>query len=87
MNIEPATRVLIDLVEGVYNDELTAPTPRRECTLGGLLDHVSSLSMAFTAAAEKSQLDSGGPGQTRCSILAPVHSGIDKRSTATRRVS
>ena len=35
LNIEPATRVLIDLIEGVRNDQLTAPTPCRECTLGG----------------------------------------------------
>ena len=71
MNIEPATRVLIDLIEGVRNDQLTAPTPCRECTLGGLLDHVSGFSMAFTAAAEKSQQDSGSSG------LAADASGLE----------
>jgi uncharacterized protein (TIGR03086 family) len=62
LNIEPAIRVLIGLIEGVRNDQLTAPTPCRECTLGGLIDHVSGFSMTFTAAAGESQLDSGGPG-------------------------
>jgi uncharacterized protein (TIGR03086 family) len=62
LDLEPATRVLTDLVTGVGDDQLTAPTPCRQTTLGDLLDHVAGLSIAFTAAATKASLEGGSQG-------------------------
>jgi uncharacterized protein (TIGR03086 family) len=62
LDLEPATRVLTDLVAGVRDDQLTAQTPCTEATLGGLLDHIDGLSLAFTAAATKTPLDGGSRG-------------------------
>jgi uncharacterized protein (TIGR03083 family) len=39
------------LLERVTDDQLTQPTPCPAYTLGDLIDHVSGLSQAFTAAA------------------------------------
>jgi uncharacterized protein (TIGR03086 family) len=63
LDLEPATRTLAALVQGVRDDQLTAPTPCSETTLGDLLDHVDGLSQAFTAAATKTGVDAsdGGP--------------------------
>jgi uncharacterized protein (TIGR03086 family) len=54
LDLEPATSTLARLVNGVRDDQLTAPTPCSKTTLGDLLDHVDGLSLAFTAAALKS---------------------------------
>jgi uncharacterized protein (TIGR03086 family) len=62
LDLEPATRALTDLVAGVRDDQLTAQTPCTEATLGGLLDHIDGLSLAFTAAATKTPLDGGSRG-------------------------
>ena len=47
------TRVVTD----VRYDQLTAPTPCPEATVGDLLDHIDGLSLAFTAAARKERLE------------------------------
>src|SRR6478735_7635428 len=52
-DLEPATDVMASLVESVRDDQLTAPTPYPELTVGDLLDHIDGLSLAFTAAATK----------------------------------
>jgi uncharacterized protein (TIGR03086 family) len=59
IDLEPATRTLTDLVRGIRNDQLTAPTPCTESTIGDLLDHIDGLSIAFTAAATKTPLPGG----------------------------
>ena len=64
LDLEPATRTLANIVAGVRDDQLTAATPCRDVTVGALLDHVDSFSMAFTAAATKTPLPDGGPGRT-----------------------
>ena len=51
VDLEPATRRLADLVSGVPDELLTAPTPCPEYSLGDLLEHVGGLALAFTAAA------------------------------------
>lgn len=51
--LEPGTRVLAALVAGVREDQLSAPTPCAELSLGDLLDHLDGLSLAFTMAATK----------------------------------
>lgn len=57
LDLEPATRMLAQLVEGTKDDQLDAPTPCRDTTVGALLDHLDGLSVAFAAAADKSALD------------------------------
>jgi uncharacterized protein (TIGR03086 family) len=71
-DLEPATRTLAGVVGGVRDDQLTAPTPCRDTSLGDLLDHVDGLALAFTEAASKSPPEGGSqppsPDGTR---LAP----------------
>lgn len=62
LDLEPATRALTELVDGVRDDQLTAPTPCTQACLGDLIDHVDGLSTAFTAAATKTPPDGGGQG-------------------------
>jgi uncharacterized protein (TIGR03086 family) len=60
LDFEPATEAVTRIVTGVRDDQLTAPTPCPEATVGDLLDHVDGLSLAFAAAARKEGLDGGG---------------------------
>lgn len=60
LDLEPATRELSRIVHGVRDHQLGAPTPCSELTVGELLDHVDGLSLAFTAAALKEQVDAAG---------------------------
>jgi uncharacterized protein (TIGR03086 family) len=53
VDLEPAAQRIADLVAGVADDQLSAPTPCPEYTLGDLLEHVGGLALAFTAAATK----------------------------------
>jgi uncharacterized protein (TIGR03086 family) len=62
LDLEPATRLLTGLVEGVRDDQLRAPTPCVKSSLGDLLDHVDGLSVAFTAAAAKTALPAASQG-------------------------
>jgi uncharacterized protein (TIGR03086 family) len=56
IDLDPATRVLGELVAGVRDDQLDAPTPCAATSVAALLDHVDGLSFAFTAAARKTKL-------------------------------
>src|SRR5450759_80934 len=60
LDLEPATRVLTDLVPGVRDDQLSLPTPCAEAGLGDLLAHVDGFSISFTAAATKTPSPCGG---------------------------
>lgn len=62
LDLEPATRMLARLVAGVRDDQLGAPTPCAEATVGDLLDHVDGCCLAFGAAAAKATPGSGGHG-------------------------
>jgi uncharacterized protein (TIGR03086 family) len=53
VELGPAAKQMADLIEGVPDDLLGAPTPCREYTLGDLVDHIRQLTIAFTAAAKK----------------------------------
>lgn len=60
-DLRPAVTVLSDLVRGLSDDQLTARTPCGGIPVGALLDHVDSLSDAFTHAATKTNLDASTP--------------------------
>jgi uncharacterized protein (TIGR03086 family) len=63
VDLEPAARRLADLVGGVPDELLDAPTPCPAYTLGDLLDHIGGAALAFTGAAVKDPGDvtSQGP--------------------------
>jgi len=82
LDIEPATRVLAGIIESVRDEQLGAPTPCTETTVGGLIDHVDKLSQAFTGAATKSPLEgSGGPAADATQL------GEDWRTRIPQRLS
>ena len=57
IDLEPATTALGALLDGVRDEQLSASTPCAGTSLGDLLDHVDGLSLAFTAAATKTPID------------------------------
>jgi uncharacterized protein (TIGR03086 family) len=62
VDLAPAARRMADLISGVPDDSLDAPTPCPEYTLGDLVDHVGGLAAAFTAAARKDFGDASAQG-------------------------
>ncbi|GAA2350692.1 TIGR03086 family metal-binding protein [Saccharopolyspora halophila] len=52
-DLAPAVRRLTDLLPGIGEERLRAPTPCRDYSVADLLDHVHELAAAFTAAAVK----------------------------------
>ena len=53
IDMNPAAQRLARLVEGISDDQLSRPTPCPDYTVGDLLDHINSLSLAFVSAANK----------------------------------
>jgi hypothetical protein len=79
LDLEPATRTLANVVAGVRDGPLTAATPCRDVTVGALLDHVDSFSMAFTAGAvgaTAAQNPDGMPGLFGPPVAVPVGSSL-----------
>jgi uncharacterized protein (TIGR03086 family) len=62
VDLEPAARRLADLVGGVPDELLDAPTPCPAYTLGDLVDHVGGAASAFTGAAAKDLGDATSQG-------------------------
>jgi uncharacterized protein (TIGR03086 family) len=75
IDLEPAAREVVRLLDGVTEDHLPGPTPCTECSVAALLDHVMGLSLAFTWAARKTTSEAGGgapgPGQPTADHLDP----------------
>jgi uncharacterized protein (TIGR03086 family) len=53
VDLTPAAQRLADLVSGIPDDLLDAPTPCPAYTLGDLVDHIGGAAVAFTGAAAK----------------------------------
>ena len=53
VELGPAATRMADLIEGVPDELLGAPTPCPDYSLGDLVDHIRLLTLAFTAAAKK----------------------------------
>ena len=71
LDLHPATREVARLLEGVTDDQLTAPSPS-DCDVATLLDHLMGLTMAFTWAAEKSTPPGGSrPPSASGALLDP----------------
>ncbi|WP_067437019.1 TIGR03086 family metal-binding protein [Nocardioides jensenii] len=56
-----ATRAMAEVITGIRDDQLGAPTPCPAYTLGDLLEHVDGLTLAFAMAARKELPASDGP--------------------------
>jgi uncharacterized protein (TIGR03086 family) len=69
IDLAPATRGLTDLVRAVRPEQLPAPTPCKQLTVGDLVDHVDGLSLAFAAAARKTVLPDGSGQSMNASRL------------------
>lgn len=52
-HLESAGTRLLTVVDGVRDDQLDAPTPCEGLTVGQLLQHLTGMCLAFTAAARK----------------------------------
>jgi uncharacterized protein (TIGR03086 family) len=52
-DLEPPAHQMKELVRGVRDDQLSAPTPCAGTSVGDMLDHVSSFAIAFRDAAAK----------------------------------
>ena len=75
LDLRPAADRLAATVRGVRDDQLAAPTPCPEYTVGDLLDHIGGLAKAFTWAATKESL--AMPDQTASGDAAQL--GADWR--------
>ena len=59
--LEPPAERLARVIAAIDDDQLGSPTPCADATVGDLVDHVGSLTVAFTGAARK-QHDHPGAG-------------------------
>lgn len=68
-DLEPAAQQLTTLLDGVRDDQLSAPTPCAGYTVGDLLDHLMGLTVAFRHAAAKTAV----PGQSGPPEVSAAH--------------
>jgi uncharacterized protein (TIGR03086 family) len=73
LDFDPPVRQLRALLLGVVDEDLTAPTPCPDWTVGTLLVHIMGLSYAFAAAARKTDDATGGgpPPEPNADDLPP----------------
>ncbi len=71
LDLTPATGTLTELVAGIGDDQLGAPTPCRGTSVADLLNHLDGLCLAFTAAAVKDQAAGGQAPSADGSRLGP----------------
>jgi uncharacterized protein (TIGR03086 family) len=82
VDLGPATRQMADLIAQVPDDLLDEPTPCPAYTLGDLVDHVSGLALAFTAAARKAPV----PGAPERASGDASRLGTDWRTRLAREL-
>jgi uncharacterized protein (TIGR03086 family) len=75
LDLHPATREVARLLDGITDDQLSAPSPS-DCDVATLLDHLMGLTMSFTRAAEKST----PPGGSRPPSASGAHLDPDWRA-------
>jgi uncharacterized protein (TIGR03086 family) len=82
LDLDPAVREVVRLLDGVPDDQLTAPTPSPGTSVATLLDHLMGLSLAFTWAARKTPPEGGSkPPSSSADDLDP-----DWREVLPRRL-
>lgn len=70
-DLRPAGQRMIDLLQGLSDEQLAVPTPCGGISVGDLVDHVGALSTAFTQAAHKKVGAATGPPPPDASRLQP----------------
>jgi uncharacterized protein (TIGR03086 family) len=70
IDLQPATDQVARLVDGVTDDQFADPTPCEGVPVGALLDHLMSLTLAFTRAARKNG-GSAPPPEASAANLPP----------------
>lgn len=70
IDLEPATTRLAGVIASVADDDLTKPTPCPDATVGDLIDHIRTFSVAFTRSARKEGRD-GPPPKADAANLPP----------------
>jgi uncharacterized protein (TIGR03086 family) len=83
VDLRPAARHLSALLERIDDDQLDAPTPCGESSIGDVLDHVGGLARAFTAAATKDL----GPMTSMPSSPDGSRLGADRRAEIPRHLA
>src|ERR1044071_4316999 len=75
LDFDPPVRSLRALLLGVADEDLTAPTPCPDWSVGDLLQHILGLSYAFAAAARKATDGAGveGPPPAPSAAELPTH--------------
>jgi uncharacterized protein (TIGR03086 family) len=82
LDLDPAAREVVRLLDGVPDDGLDRPTPCAGTPVAQLLDHLIGLSLAFTLAARKTPPEGGSkPPQSSAEHLDP-----DWRKVLPRRL-
>jgi uncharacterized protein (TIGR03086 family) len=71
IDLTPSAERMIELLEGVPDDRLGASTPCPDLSVGDLIDHVGSLSVAFTAKTGSSGAGTGPPPAPSAANLGP----------------
>jgi len=75
LDLAPAADEVTRLLDGVHEEGLAGPTPCEDCSLATLLDHLMSLTLAFTWGANKRDVppdaDESPPGGARADHLHP----------------
>jgi uncharacterized protein (TIGR03086 family) len=81
IDLQPATRTLAEVVSGVRDDQLDAPTPCPGTSVAALLDHIHGFSVAFTAAARHTEPPGGSqsPSPDASQLTADWRTGIPGR--------
>lgn len=71
LDLSTATTDVAGLVQAVTDEQLSAPTPCPDYTVGDLVDHIGGLTTAFTMAAHKERPDGDGAPVGDASRLEP----------------
>lgn len=82
IDIAPATTHLAALIRNVRDDQLGAPTPCPDYSLGDLIDHIGGLAIAFAGAATKVERDGAPQGPSGDASRL----GVDWRSRIPRHL-
>ncbi|HEX2382427.1 MAG TPA: TIGR03086 family metal-binding protein [Acidimicrobiales bacterium] len=71
IDLEPATIRMAHLLTSISDAQLERPTPCPDTSLGDLVDHVSALTIGFSAVARKAGDLSGSPPRPNAANLEP----------------
>lgn len=86
LDLHPAAREVVRLLDGVTDDQLADPTPCPDYPVAALLDHFMGLSLAFTWAARKSPAAEGGNEESGPGLATAEHLDPEWRTLLPRRL-